>query len=125
MWKTLTIIPIPKPGNNTSLRTSYRLISLLCPSANVLECLILQSVNMSLLLAQDQHGFRSGLSKINTSNSLKPFVDGCHVSLEEDKPIFPLEVCCLLPGKSTRKSPKNQVVTFVFQLLHRRNAKTN
>ena len=32
IWKSSLIIPIPKPGKDTSVGTSYRPISLLCPS---------------------------------------------------------------------------------------------
>ena len=51
------IIPIPKPGKDTSVGTSYRPISLLCPAANVLEYLILPTINKYLQPAPDQHGF--------------------------------------------------------------------
>ena len=37
IWKSSLIIPIPKPGKDTSVGTSYRPISLLCPAAKVLE----------------------------------------------------------------------------------------
>ena len=43
IWKTSLVIPIPKPGKDSSLGTSYRSISLLCPAAKVLEALILPS----------------------------------------------------------------------------------
>ena len=47
IWKTSfsLVIPIPKPGKNSSQVTSYRHISLLCPAANVLEALTLPSIN--------------------------------------------------------------------------------
>ena len=51
IWKSSLIIPIPKPGKDTSLGTLYRPISLLCPAAKVLESLILPtSANISNLL---------------------------------------------------------------------------
>ena len=37
IWKSSLIIPIPKPGKDTSQGTSYRPISLLCPAAKVME----------------------------------------------------------------------------------------
>ena len=52
------IIPIPNPGKDTSVGTSYRPISLLCPAAKVLESLILPTINKYLQPAPDQHGFR-------------------------------------------------------------------
>ena len=45
IWKTSLIIPIPKPGKDSSQGTSYRPISLLCPAAKVLDALILPSIN--------------------------------------------------------------------------------
>ena len=55
--KTSLVIPIPKPGKDSSQGTSYRPISLLCPAAKVLEVLILPSINKFLSPAKDQHGF--------------------------------------------------------------------
>ena len=37
IWKSSIVIPIPKPGKDSSLGTSYRPISLLCPSAKVMD----------------------------------------------------------------------------------------
>ena len=62
IWKSYIVIPIPKPGKDSSLGTSYRPISLLCPAAKVMEALILTTVNTHLLPASDQHGFRTGQS---------------------------------------------------------------
>ena len=51
IWKSSLIIPIPKPGKDTSQGTSYRPISLICPAAKVLESLFYQqSTNISSLL---------------------------------------------------------------------------
>ena len=58
IWKTSLVIPIPKPGKDSSQGTSDRPISLLCPSAKVLEALILPSINEFISPAKDQHGFR-------------------------------------------------------------------
>ena len=58
IWKSPLIIPIPKPGKDTSVGTLYRPISLLCPAAKVLESLILPTINKYLQPATDQHGFR-------------------------------------------------------------------
>ena len=44
-WKTSLVIPIHKPGKDSSQGTSYRPMSLLCPAAKVLEALILPSIN--------------------------------------------------------------------------------
>ena len=56
--KSSLIIPIPKPGKDTSVGTSYRPISLLCPAVKVLESLVLSTINKYLQPAPDQHGFR-------------------------------------------------------------------
>ena len=58
IWKSSLIIPIPKPGKDISVGTSYRPISLLCPAAKALESLILPTINKYLQHAPDQHGFR-------------------------------------------------------------------
>ena len=57
VWKSSLIIPIPKPGKDTYIRTLYRPISLLCPASKVLESLILPTIKY-LQPAPDQHGFR-------------------------------------------------------------------
>ena len=56
--KSSLIISIPKPGKDTSLGTSYRPISLLCPATRVLESLILPTINKYIQPAPNQHGFR-------------------------------------------------------------------
>ena len=58
IWKTALVIPIRKPDKDSSQDTSYRRISLLFPAANVLEAVILPSINEFLSPAKDQHGFR-------------------------------------------------------------------
>ena len=58
IWKASLVIPILKPGKNSSQGTSYRPIQLLCPAVKVLEALILPSINEFISPAKDQHGFR-------------------------------------------------------------------
>ena len=58
IWKSSLIIPIPKSGKDTSQGSSYRPVSLLCPTTKVLETLILPMINKYLQPAPDQHGFR-------------------------------------------------------------------
>ena len=65
MWKSSLIIPIPKPGKDTSQGSSYRHISLLYPAAKVLETRILPIINKYLQPAPDQHGFRQEHSTIS------------------------------------------------------------
>ena len=59
IWKTSLVIPIPKPGNDSSQGTSYRPLPMLCPAAKVIEALILPSINEFLSPAIVQHDFRS------------------------------------------------------------------
>ena len=73
IWKSLLIIPIAKPGKDTSVATSYRPISLLCPVAKILESLILPTINKYLQPAPDQHGFRPDHS--TTSSLLQMTTD--------------------------------------------------
>ena len=53
IWKTSLVIPIPKPGKDSSQGISYRPISLMCPTSKVLEALILPSINEFLPPAKD------------------------------------------------------------------------
>ena len=70
IWKSLLIIPIPKPGKDTSHGTSYRPISLICPAAKVLESLFShQSTNISSLLKTNT------VSDVNTSVLLQLTTD--------------------------------------------------
>ena len=77
------IIPIPKPGKNTSLGTSYRPISLLCPAAKVLESLILPTINKYLQPAPDQHGFRPDHS---TTSALLQMTTDIAMGFNQRKP---------------------------------------
>ena len=47
IWKSSSIIPIPKPGKDTSQGTSYRPISLFCPSTKVLESVLIYYQQLS------------------------------------------------------------------------------
>ena len=58
IWKTSLVIPIPKPGKDSSQGASYIHISLLFPAAKVLAALILPSINDFISPANDQHCFR-------------------------------------------------------------------
>ena len=64
IWKSSLIMQILKPGKDTSVGTSYRPISLLCPAAKVLESLILPTINKYLQPAPDQHGIRPDQSSV-------------------------------------------------------------
>ena len=73
IWKSPIVIPIPKPGKDSSLSTSYQPISLLCPAAKVMEALLLPTINNQLLPSADQHGFRPGHSTTSALLQLTGF----------------------------------------------------
>ena len=83
IWKSSFIIPIPKPGKNTSQRSSYRPISVICPSERVLESLFLPTINKYLIPAQDQHGFRREHS---TTSALLQLTTDIVVGFNKRKP---------------------------------------
>ena len=70
-------IPISKPGKDSSLVTSYRPISLLCPATKVMDALILTALNTHMLPAFDQHGFRPGHLTTSTVLQLTSDVATC------------------------------------------------
>ena len=80
IWKSSLIIPIPKPGKDTSQRTSYRPISLICPAANL--C-FLPTINKYLIPAQDQHGLRREHS---TTSALLQLTTDIAVGFNQRKP---------------------------------------
>ena len=83
IWKSSLIIPIPKPGKDTSQGTSYRPISLICPATKVLESLFLPTINKYLNPAQDQHGFRREHS---TTSALLQLTTDVAVGFNQRKP---------------------------------------
>ena len=83
IWKTSLVIPIPKPAKDSSQGTSYRLISLLCPAAKVMEALILPEVNNHLLPSPDQHGFRPAHS---TTSALLQLTTDIATGFNQRKP---------------------------------------
>ena len=83
IWKSSLIIPIPKPGKDTSQGTSYRPISLIYPAAKVLESLFLPTINKYLIPAQDQHGFRREHS---TTSALLQLTSDVAVGFNQRKP---------------------------------------
>ena len=83
IWKSSIVIPIPKPGKDCSLSTSYRPISLLCPAAKVMEALLLPTINSHLLPSADQHGFRPGHS---TTSALLQLTSDIATGFNQRKP---------------------------------------
>ena len=82
IWKTATLIPLPKPGKAAGLGPSFRPISLLCPAVKVLERLLLPELN-SLHMAPTQHGFRSSRS---TTTALLPLIHQIVNGFNEPRP---------------------------------------
>ena len=83
IYKSSIVIPIPIPGNYSSLCISYRPISLIFPAAKVVEALMFDSVNIHLLPAADQHGFRPGHS---TSSALLQLTSDIATGFNQRKP---------------------------------------
>ena len=83
IWKTSLVIPLPKPGKDTSLGISYRPISLLCPAAKVLEALVLPNLKEHLSPAHDQHGFRA---RHSTTSALLQLTTDIATGFNQRKP---------------------------------------
>ena len=83
IWKTSLVIPIPKPGKDSSQGTSYIPISLLCPAAKVLEALILPSIKEFLSPDKDQHGFRP---RHSTTSALLQLTTDIETGINQRKP---------------------------------------
>ena len=79
IWKSSIVIPIPKPGKDSSLGTSYCPISL----QKVMEALMLITVNTHLLPAFDQRGFRPGHS---TTSALLQLTSDVATGFNQRKP---------------------------------------
>ena len=89
-FESSIVIPIPKPGKDSSLSTSYRHISLLCPAAKVMEALLLPTVNNHLLPSADQHGFLHGYS---TTSALLQLTSDIATGFNQRKP--PHRIVCV------------------------------
>ena len=70
IWKTSTIVPLPKPGKDLTLGKSYRPVSLLSPLIKTLERLLLPALNEHLAPAPNQHGFRAQHSTVTALHQL-------------------------------------------------------
>ncbi|XP_075163033.1 uncharacterized protein LOC142235657 [Haematobia irritans] len=62
IWKIGKVVPVLKPGKQAHLGDSYRPITLLSPVTKILEAILLPYFTEHLMLAEHQHGFRSGRS---------------------------------------------------------------
>ena len=111
IWKPSIVIPIPKPGKDSSLGTSYRPISLLCLATKVMEVLILTTVNTHLLPASDQHGFRTGHS---TTSALLQLTSDVATGFNQMKP--PHRIVCVAVDLTAAFDTVNHNVC--YQRLH-------
>ena len=82
IWKRATILPIPKVGKPRHLGSSFRPISLLCPAIKAFERLLFLILNLSLPLAESQHGFRKMRS---TTSDLLPLAHKVAVGFNQDR----------------------------------------
>ena len=83
IWKSSIVITIFEPGKDYSLRTSYRPISLHCPTAKVMEALMLTTVNTHLLSVFNQHEFRHSHS---TTSALLHLTSDVETGFNQSKP---------------------------------------
>ena len=83
IWKTSTIIPLLKPGKPAEESTSYRPVSLLCPSIKILERVLLPTLTEHLPVPDIQHGFRSQHSTVTALHSFTEAIAG---GFNEKKP---------------------------------------
>ena len=72
IWKSSLIIPIPKPGKDTSQGSSYRPILLLCSAAKVLET----DSSYHHQISPDKHGFRQEHSTTSALLQLTTYIWG-------------------------------------------------
>ena len=84
LWKVGRIIPLPKPGKPADEGPSYRPISLLSPTAKILESILLKPLQEAVNLAPHQHGFRKGRSTLTALQELSTHVK---TGLNKRKPV--------------------------------------
>ena len=70
--------------NQARTDLSALLISLLCPAANVMDALLLPTINSHLLPSADQHGFRPGHS---TTSALLQLTSDIATGFNQRKPL--------------------------------------
>lgn len=81
-WKEGIILPIPKPGRDPSLPTSYRPITLLSCLGKLMERLVAARLDFiaesTPLLSDDQYGFRRGRSTMDVLLRLEQRIRHAH-----------------------------------------------
>ena len=83
IWKLAKIIPIPKPNKDPHLGSSYRPISLLSPTAKLLEKIILPYITNNIPSIYHQHGFKT---KHSTTTALHQLTNHITTGFNQKKP---------------------------------------
>ena len=83
IWRSASVVPVPKPGKPLDKGPSYRPISLLCPEVKVLERLIYPDLVTHLKPNESQHGFRP---RHSTVTALLPLVTQVAEGFNQPKP---------------------------------------
>ena len=83
IWKLAKIIPIPKPNKDPHQGFSYRPISLLSPTAKLLEKIILPYITNNIRTINHQHGFKT---KHSTTTALHQLTNHITTGFNQKKP---------------------------------------
>ena len=83
IWKLAKIIPIPKPNKDPHQGSSYRPISLLSPTAKLLEKIILPYITNIIPSIYHQHGFKT---KHSTTTALHQLTNHITTGFNQKKP---------------------------------------
>ena len=83
IWKLAKIIPIPKPNKDPHQGSSYRPISLLSPTAKLLEKIILPYITNNIPMIYHQHGFKT---KHSTTTALHQLTNHITTGFNQKKP---------------------------------------
>ena len=83
IWKLAKIIPIPKPNKDPHQGSSYRPISLLSPTAKLLEKIILPYITNNIPSTYHQHGFKT---KHSTTTALHQLTNHITTGFNQKKP---------------------------------------
>ena len=83
IWKLAKIIPIPKPNKDPHQGSSYRPISLLSPTAKLLEKIILPYITNNIPSIYHQHGFKA---KHSTTTALHQLTNHITTGFNQKKP---------------------------------------
>uniref|UniRef100_A0A1B0CHA5 Putative reverse transcriptase-like protein n=1 Tax=Lutzomyia longipalpis TaxID=7200 RepID=A0A1B0CHA5_LUTLO len=97
-WKQAVVVPVPKPGKDHSLASSYRPISLLSTLGKIFEKIILKRldhfISVNNIIRDEQFGFRRGHSTthqlVRISSSIKK---GLSQKRSTGMVIFDIEKC--------------------------------